>query len=314
MREASSQAHAAMGIVSRGISKDFGVRKAVDGLEFSVPEGSMLALLGPNGAGKTSAVRMLSGQLAMSSGSATVLGLDLETQWRRIKENCGVAPQESAVAERLSARENLMLMAGSYGMLPAEAKKRCEKLLADMGLEDRALSQARTLSGGLKRRLSLAMALVSGPRLLFLDEPSLGLDPQARRSLWSAIAALKGKATIVLTTHYLEEAEALADRVIIMKDGRIVAEGSPAELRDRVGGVSRVVAECGALSLGIQAELAQAFPGIRIEGASLSLECGNDGALLLLDGLRARGLSIARFSVEKPGLDEAYLALLKEEE
>ncbi len=314
MREASSQAHAAMGIVSRGITKDFSGRKAVDALDFAVPEGSTLALLGPNGAGKTSAVRMLSGQLAMSSGSATVLGFDLETQWRRIKERCGVSPQESAVAERLNPRENLLLMAGSYGMPAAEAKYRCEELLATMGLEGRARDQARTLSGGLKRRLSLAMALVSDPRLIFLDEPSLGLDPQARRSLWSVIAALKGKATIVLTTHYLEEAEALADQVIIMKDGHIVAEGSPAALRAQAGGASRVVAECGALSLGVKAELERAYPGIRMEGDRLSLECGNDQALRLLDGLRARGLPIARFSVEEPGLDAAYLALLKEEE
>ncbi len=227
-----------LGIWAQGLVKRYGDRLAVDGLCLDAPRGSVLALLGPNGAGKTTTVGMLSCLLRMDGGEAVVGGFDLRQDWKEAKRVCGVSPQESAVAERLSVRENLELIAGTYGMGAKERRRRAEELAEGLGLSDRLASRVHTLSGGLKRRLSIAMALVSGPELLFLDEPSLGLDPQARRSLWTYIESLKGSATIVLTTHYLAEAEALADGIVIMRDGRAIASGSVAEIRAAAFGAS----------------------------------------------------------------------------
>lgn len=222
-------------IEAHGLTKRFQDRTAVDGLELIVEEGELYALLGVNGAGKTTTIKMLSGLLIPTSGQAAVLGHDLKTGLQEIKALTGVSPQETAVAPNLTVRENLELMAGIYGAGKADARADAWKTMEAFKLEEYARARAKTLSGGWQRRLSIAMALISRPKLLFLDEPTLGLDVLARRELWQVIQALKGSITIILTTHYLEEAEALADHVGIMAGGRMVTSGTAPELKEKAG-------------------------------------------------------------------------------
>ena len=214
----------------KGLTKRFGARTAVDALSLSIGQGEFFSLLGQNGAGKTTTIRMLSGLSLPTEGSADILGHDVVREADAAKALTNVSPQETAVAPRLSVRENIVLIARLYGMGEAEAEKRADALLHDFSLTDRAKDRAGKLSGGMQRRLSIAMALVSDPKVLFLDEPTLGLDVRARRDLWKHIQALKGKVTVVLTTHYLEEADALSDRIAVMDKGRLKALGTAAEL------------------------------------------------------------------------------------
>lgn len=215
------------------LTRKFGSRTAVDGLTLTVREGELFALLGLNGAGKTTTVRMLSGLLRPSSGDARIFGHSLSTEITAIKPLLAVSPQETAVAPNLTVRENLELIAGIYGVAPA--REAAEQMLDEFHLHEVARARAKTLSGGWQRRLSIAMALISQPRLLFLDEPTLGLDVLARRELWQSIEALRGRVTVILTTHYMEEAERLADRVGILARGRLRFCGTPQEIRQRAG-------------------------------------------------------------------------------
>ncbi|MCK5433769.1 MAG: ATP-binding cassette domain-containing protein, partial [Dehalococcoidales bacterium] len=221
-------------IQTSNISRKFGDFIAVDGIDLSINRGELFALLGPNGAGKTTTIKMLCCLLRPTSGTATIMGHDTQKDPIAVKQIIDLSPQETAIAEHLNAWENLSLMGRIHGFGKEEVKKRSEELLEMMGLTNRAKEQVRKYSGGMKRRLSIAMALVSDPQVLFLDEPTLGLDPQSRRSIWEHIAELKGKKTIVLTTHYLEEAEQLADRIGIIDEGKIVALGTPRELKDSI--------------------------------------------------------------------------------
>ena len=214
-----------------GLTKEYGGRRVVDALELSVPEGELFALLGVNGAGKSTTIKMLSCLTAPTQGDAELMGHSVRTNSRRAKEILAVSPQETAVAPNLTVRENLELMAGIYG----RPMGRAEEVMARLGLEEWWKRRAKTLSGGWQRRLSIAMALVSQPEVLFLDEPTLGLDVLARRELWSVIRGLKGHTTIILTTHYLEEAESLADRIGIMNAGRLRAVGTAEELKALAG-------------------------------------------------------------------------------
>ncbi len=218
-------------IETRGLTKKFREKTAVNALNLTVEEGELFALLGVNGAGKTTAIKLLSGLLRPTAGGARIFGMDLETDLPRIKAVTGVSPQETAVAPNLSVRENLELIAGIYGADRKTAKHRTEEIMGEFHLEEIAKARAKTLSGGWQRRLSIAMALISRPKLLFLDEPTLGLDVLARRELWQVIEGLKGKMTVILTTHYLEEAEALADHVGIMNQGRLVISDTPEGLK-----------------------------------------------------------------------------------
>ena len=210
-----------------GLTKEYGGRRVVDRLELSIPAGELFALLGVNGAGKSTTIKMLSCLTIPTQGDAELMGHSVRTQSHQAKEILAVSPQETAVAPGLTVAENLELMAGIYG----RPRERVTQVMGQLGLGQWAKRRAKTLSGGWQRRLSIAMALVSRPEVLFLDEPTLGLDVLARRELWGVIRGLKGRATIILTTHYLEEAEALADRVGIMNAGRLRAVGTAAELK-----------------------------------------------------------------------------------
>lgn len=215
------------------LTRRFGSLTAVDSLDLCIPEGECFALLGVNGAGKTTAIRMLCGLLAPTEGDALMMGKSIVNAPGEAKAFLNLSPQETAVAPNLTVRENLEFIAGIYGM--KNARQAAEGMIEKLSLGEVSDRRAGKLSGGWQRRLSIAMALITGPRILFLDEPTLGLDVLARRELWQVIRDLKGTTTLVLTTHYLEEAEALADRIGIMAKSRLKAVGTAQELMDAAG-------------------------------------------------------------------------------
>lgn len=222
-------------IETRGLTKRYKDVTAVDALDLAVEKGELFALLGVNGAGKTTTVKLLSCLTRPTAGDAFLMGKSILTDTNRVKEVIGMSPQETAVAPNLTVRENLALMCGVHGLDRETAREKTAGLLKRFSLKPVEKKRAGKLSGGWQRRLSLAMALISEPEVLFLDEPTLGLDVLARSELWDAIRSLKGKTTVVLTTHYMEEAEALSDRVGIMKDGKLLALDTAAELKRRAG-------------------------------------------------------------------------------
>ena len=213
-----------------GLTKKYKNTVAVKGLDLTIQRGELFSLLGVNGAGKTTTIKLLSCVLSPTSGDAVLLGDSIVSRPHAVKEKIGISPQETAVARNLSVKENLELMAGIYGNDQKTAHDKAGAMIGLFGLTEMAKSKAKTLSGGMQRRLSIAMALISEPKILFLDEPTLGLDVLARRELWTAIKELKGKITIILTTHYMEEAEALSDRIGIMTRGELEAVGTAADL------------------------------------------------------------------------------------
>ncbi|NCB74768.1 MAG: ABC transporter ATP-binding protein [Clostridia bacterium] len=217
-------------IETKNLTKKYKNITAVDGLNLSIAEGELFALLGVNGAGKSTAIKMLSCLTKPTSGQAVLLGDSIIDAPLAVKQKINVSPQETAVAPNLSVRENLELIYGIYGHEKKAAKEKANDMIEAFGMGEIAENRAKTLSGGWQRRLSIAMALISEPSILFLDEPTLGLDVIARRELWKFISKLKGKITIILTTHYLEEAEALADRIGIMSKGKLKALGTAKEL------------------------------------------------------------------------------------
>lgn len=222
-------------IRTTGLMKRYKKLTAVDNLNLAVGQGELFSLLGVNGAGKTTTIKMLSCLTAPTEGDAFLEGSSIVTDTRRVKEIIGVSPQETAVAPNLTVKENLNLMCGVHGFTKAKREEKAAELSGQLGLDSVLKRKAGKLSGGWQRRLSIAMALISEPRILFLDEPTLGLDVIARSDLWDVIRALKGKITIILTTHYMEEAEALSDRIGIMKDGRLLTVGTAEELKNKAG-------------------------------------------------------------------------------
>lgn len=222
-------------IKTTALTKRYKGLTAVDSIDLEISRGELFALLGVNGAGKTTTVKMLTLLTRPTSGEATVCGFNVAEQPDKIKEIIGVSPQETAVAPNLSVKENLELMCGIHGFSKERTDERIRKLSSQFSLESVLKRKASKLSGGWQRRVSIAMALVGEPQVLFLDEPTLGLDVIARHELWEAVRALKGKSTIVMTTHYMEEAEALSDRIGIMKDGRLLAVGTVNELTAKAG-------------------------------------------------------------------------------
>jgi lipooligosaccharide transport system ATP-binding protein len=224
-------------VVARGLRKSYGDRVAVDGIEFTVVPGICFGFLGPNGAGKTTTMKTIYGLAGVDGGELRVLGMDASRERRGIKARLGVVPQETNLDGELTVRENLLFQAGYFGLRRADVAERVEELLRFSLLADRADEKPPTLSGVMKRRLLIARALVNDPELVILDEPTTGLDPQARLAVWQALDTLRKRGvTLLLTTHYMEEAARMCDRLLIMDEGRIVAEGPPADLvREHVG-------------------------------------------------------------------------------
>ena len=219
----------------KGLTKKYKDTLAVDGLELSIPQGELFSLLGVNGAVKTYTIKMLSCLLKHVGGEAYLLGHGICEDAAAVKAVIGISPQETAVAPNLTVKENLELMCGVQGFSKAKSEEKVEALIREFSLEEIRNKRAGKLSGGWQRRLSIAMALIGEPKILFLDEPTLGLDVIARSELWDTIRALKGRITIVLTTHYMEEAEALSDRIGIMKSGRLIALGTAEALKQQAG-------------------------------------------------------------------------------
>lgn len=222
-------------IETKKLCKDYGTIHAVRSLDLQIGQGEVFALLGINGAGKSTTIGMLTGVIPPTSGDAVLLGHSVKQEPEQVKRLIGVSPQETAVAEKLTVLENLLLIASIGGASKAEAKERAAEMLSSFGLTEYASRRAAVLSGGCKRRLSLAMALILKPQILFLDEPTLGLDVIARHELWDSIRALKNKTTVILTTHYLEEAVALCDRIAILEKGGLCAVGTADELIKQSG-------------------------------------------------------------------------------
>jgi len=222
-------------IKTTGLVKRYKNITAVDGLDLEIEQGELFALLGVNGAGKTTAIKMLSCLTLPTAGDAVVGGCSVVEEPEKVKKCIGVSPQETAVAPNLSVKENLELICGIHGFSKEKTRTKIEELTGQFDLESVLRRKAGKLSGGWQRRVSIAMALISEPQILFLDEPTLGLDVLARHDLWETICTLKGRVTIVLTTHYMEEAEALSDRIGILKNGRLLAVGTAEDLKKAAG-------------------------------------------------------------------------------
>lgn len=229
------QADSPKAIIVTGLSKRYPDKTAVDNISFSVDKGSIFSLLGVNGAGKTTTIKMLCGLTRPTGGEAYVLSHNIHTELDEVKKLVNISPQDTSVASRLTVRENLEFIAGIYGADRKKQREKADEMIQYFHLQEVADRRAKVLSGGWQRKLSIAMALITEPQIIFLDEPTLGLDVLARRELWEVIRRMKEKITIILTTHYMEEAESLSDKVAVMVDGQIKAMGSVEELKEQTG-------------------------------------------------------------------------------
>lgn len=285
---------------------------AVDDVSFKIEEGEIFGFLGPNGAGKSTMINMLTTLIKPTSGRAQVCGYDILNNSAEVRRNVGVVPQEYTADEDMSGYENIMLCADLYGIPRNESKRRADELLKLVEIEDASKRKVSTFSGGMRRRLELACGLVNHPRLLFLDEPTLGLDVQTRSAVWRYIRMLKDqyKMTLFMTTHYLEEADNLCDRIAIIDHGKMVKIGSPVELKASVGGdiIQLGVKETSEnlLNLISQMDLVKEVKKIdtfyRIKTAM-----GEEAAPKIIDLIRSKGFHVTRISLIKPTLDEVYL-------
>jgi ABC-2 type transport system ATP-binding protein len=298
-----------------GLVKTFGRVRAVDGIDLEVHQGEIFGVLGPNGAGKTTMLRMLATLLPIDAGQARIFGVDVQRDPHRIRQLLGVTGQYASVDEDLTATENLWLFGRLQGLRSADARARAKRLLEQFGLEDAANRPLSQFSGGMRRRLDLAASLITRPPLIFLDEPTTGLDPRTRGQMWETIRGLVADGcTVLLTTQYLDEADQLAGRIAVIDHGRKVAEGTPDELKTSVGNSTLQLH----LAPGADQELARRVVR-RVAGAEpvLTPESGRmnvpldtaDRAADVLIGFRQAGVPIISVSVAKPTLDEVFLAI-----
>ncbi|WP_431975019.1 ATP-binding cassette domain-containing protein [Micromonospora haikouensis] len=298
-------------IAATGLRKSFGDQVVLDGVDLSVPAGTVFALLGANGAGKTTTVRILSTLLGADAGDVRVAGHDLAREPDAVRAAIGVTGQFSAVDNLLTGEENLLLMADLHHLPRAEGRRLAARLLGQFDLTDAAHKPASTYSGGMRRRLDLAMTLVGDPRVIFLDEPTTGLDPRSRRNMWQLVRDLvAGGVTIFLTTQYLEEADELADRIAVLDRGRVIAEGTAEELKRRIpGGHVRLRF---ADEQGLDAAR-HVLGQVTRDGDALALRVPSDGSLrslrTLLGRLDDQAVQVDELSVHTPDLDDVFLAL-----
>jgi ABC-2 type transport system ATP-binding protein len=299
-------------IITENLTKSFGCRVAVNQVNIRIKSGEIFSLLGTNGAGKTTTIKMLCCLLQPSSGSAAVLNFDIRENPLQIKEVIGVSPQETAIAGHLTAWENLLLMGGVFGLKSNVSKQRAKTLMELMEIENRK-DQTRRLSGGLQRRLSIAMALMSDPQLLFLDEPTLGLDPHARRSVWNYIEKLKHKKTILLTTHYLEEADSLADQIAIMDNGKIIETGTSSELKKKYTTSQSLQISAENIPDTLVAELK--LNGIQAKRIAhgIEIQMGQSDFYQIMNVFKQKQVTISGLQMKEPTLDEVFLQLTGKE-
>jgi ABC-2 type transport system ATP-binding protein len=301
-------------IVVDGLRKRYREVQALDGVTFSVREGEVFGLLGPNGAGKSTTVRVLVTLTAPDEGIASVQGHDVLREPNAVRRSIGYVPQESGIDRRATGRENLMLQGRVYGMKSSQLRSRIDELVEVVGIADAADRLVEGYSGGMRRRLDIALGLVHRPRVLFLDEPTTGLDPEARVAMWEEVGRLaeQESLTILLTTHYLEEADKLADRLAIVSQGKIVAEGAPEELKSQLSGDAIHVELSDGRLADARAVLERANAHVEAtlpDGRTLVSRVPDGGQALpgILSALAADGIPVASVSINRPSLDDVYL-------
>jgi len=303
-------------IVAEGLVKHFGDVKAVDGIDLTVPYGTVYGLLGPNGAGKTTTVRILSTLLKATAGHATVAGIDVAKHPDAVRRMIGLTGQYAAVDEYLTGRENLDMVGRLYHLPKEHVRKRADELLERFDLTDAADRPARTYSGGMRRRLDLSASLVGDPKILFLDEPTTGLDPRSRLQMWDVISALVADGTtVLLTTQYLEEADLLAEQIVVIDRGKVIAEGTSDDLKTAVGGDRLEIVVTHGSSLD---DAAEALRGVSDGAASVDAENRrvtspvSGGSTVLVDAVRAldvAGVKVDDLALRRPTLDDVFLTL-----
>jgi ABC-2 type transport system ATP-binding protein len=303
-------------IVAEGLRKEYRQTRALDGFDLTVPQGSVCGLLGPNGAGKTTAVRILSTLLEFDGGRAEVAGFDVARQAAQVRYRIGVTGQSPAVDEILTGRQNLEMFGRLYHLGAAEARRRADALLERFGLADTGGKSVKHYSGGMRRRLDLAAGLIMAPQVLFLDEPTTGLDPRGRIEVWEAIRSLvAGGTTVLLTTQYLDEADRLAGQIVVLDKGRVIAEGSPERLKSTIGGdqLDLVIADAGALARAVEiiARVCGAEPETRPDDRQITVPVRHRVATLT-EAVRAlddAGITVEDIALRRPTLDEVFLRL-----
>lgn len=296
-----------------GLTKTFGQQTAVDQVSFNIKRGEVFGLLGPNGAGKTTTLRMMTTLLQPTSGDIKIFGHDVKTESQTVRSLFGLTGQYASVDEDISARENLMIFSRLNGLSRQEAKARTAELLEEFSLVNSADKAISNFSGGMRRRLDLAVSLITRPALIFLDEPTTGLDPRTRTQMWATIRQLVAAgSTIVLTTQYLEEADELADRITVIDHGKLVSIGTPAELKAQVGGAKlrvEVVDDAQAeQARGVMANTLPATPQVTRNVVEVAIDDINTVAGVL-QAITAAGVTMTNMSVEQPSMDDVFFAL-----
>jgi ABC-2 type transport system ATP-binding protein len=300
-------------IKAKNLTKSYGNTHVLKGVDLNVARGTMLALLGPNGAGKTTIVRILSTLLSYDSGSVTIEGYDSVTQSDEVRGVIGLTGQSAAVDELLTGRENLIMMGRLYRLTSASAKARAEELLRDFDLVDAADRTTKTYSGGMRRRLDLAVSLIATPPVIFLDEPTTGLDPRSRMAMWNIIRKLLNDGTtILLTTQYLEEADQLADRIVVIDGGKVIAEGTAKQLKSHVG-KDRLELIFANNDKVIAAEKVLGNRAINADkkehSITVTIQDTNTDVRTILDSLSHAKIDLVSLAVHKPTLDDVFLSL-----
>jgi len=303
-------------IRTEGIVKSFGAVEALKGIDLQVAPGTVFGLLGPNGAGKTTGVRILTTLLMPDQGRAEVAGLDVVRDAEALRSQIGLAGQFAAIDENLTGFENLVMVGRLYHLPKAKARSRADEVLERFGLTDAANRTARTYSGGMRRRLDLGASLVARPRVMFLDEPTTGLDPRSRLDLWDMIRELRSDGiTLLLTTQYLEEADNLADRVAVIDLGRVIAEGTSDELKDMIGGEVLELRISEPSELGSTVEALNGLggePKVDADAGNLRIPVGTEGSKIVVEAVRRLdtiGVRIVDLALHRPTLDDVFLSL-----
>jgi ABC-2 type transport system ATP-binding protein len=311
--QSSKTADAAFAVQISNLSRNFGSLVAVDGIDLGIKKGELFAFWGPHGAGKSTIINMLCCLIKPTGGTASVMGHDILSEPYEVSKLIGISPQAAAFSERLTTLENLELVASLHGLGSARTKKWSGLMLETIGLEDNAREQVRKLSGGMKRRLSIAMSLIHDPPVLVLDEPTLGLDAQSRRTVWEYIARLKGEKTILLATHNAEEADLLADRVGIIDKGRIVGAGSPFDLKTSTLDKHTLVARGWNITQSAVTDIRRRYSDVQVDGGTIYITDSRIDFADAVNRLQNAGISLRSVYFTEPTLEDVFARITGKE-